>query len=55
MKEVKESLNFFTTFIMDHTTIYKYSPTQKDTSTPPDPSNVVPTNRRDPILEGGLL
>ena len=30
-----------------------YSPTQKDTSTPPDPTTVVPTNKRDPPLEGG--
>ena len=31
----------------------KSSPTQKDTSTPPYPTTVVPTNRRDPPLEGG--
>ena len=30
-----------------------YSPTQKDTSTPPDPTTVVPANRRVPPLEGG--
>ena len=29
------------------------SPTQKDTSTPPDPSTLVPANRRDPPLEWG--
>ena len=28
------------------------SPTQKDTSTPPDPTTVVPANRRAPPLEG---
>ena len=29
------------------------SPNQKDTSTPPDPTTVVPDNRRDPPSEGG--
>ena len=29
------------------------SPTQKDTSTTPDPTTVVPDNRRAPPLEGG--
>ena len=29
------------------------SPTQNDTSTHPDPTTVVPANRRDPPLEGG--
>ena len=29
------------------------SPTQKDTSTPPDPTTMVPDNRRAPPLEGG--
>ena len=29
------------------------SPTQKDTSTPPEPTNVVPVNRRYTPLEGG--
>ena len=30
-----------------------YSPTQNDTSTPPDPNIVVTYNRRAPTLEGG--
>ena len=29
------------------------SPTQKDISTPPEPTTVVPSNRRYPPLEGG--
>ena len=29
------------------------SPTQNDTSTPPDPTTAVPAHRRDPPLEGG--
>ena len=39
--------------MMDQTNISKSSPAQKDTPTPPDPTTVVPTNRRDPPLEGG--
>ena len=53
MKYIKETLKVFTTFMMDQNKIPKYSPTHKDTSTPPDPTTVVPTNRRDPPLEGG--
>ena len=32
--------------------IQKTSPSQKDTSTPPDPTTTVQTNRRAPPLEG---
>ena len=53
MKDIKETLKVFTTFMMDQTNISKSSPTLKDTSTPLDPTTVVPTNRRDPPLEGG--
>ena len=53
MIAITETLKVFTTFIMDHTNIPKYSPTQKDTSTPPDPTTLVPTNMRAPPLEGG--
>ena len=53
MKDIKETLKVFTTFMMDQTNISKSSPTQKDTSTPPDPITMVQTNRRDPPLEGG--
>ena len=53
MKYIKETLKVFTIFMMDQTNIPKSSPTQKDTSTPSYPTTVVPTNRRDPPLEGG--
>ena len=53
MKDIKETLKVFTTFMMDQTNNSKSSPTQKDTLTPPDPNTVVPTNRRDSPLEGG--
>ena len=39
--------------MMDQTNIYKSSPNLKDKSTPPDPTTVVPENKRDPPLEGG--
>ena len=52
MKDTKETLKFFTKFMMDKSNIPKSSPTQKDTSAPSDPTNIVPTNRRDPPLEG---
>ena len=52
MKDIKETLKVFTAFMVDQTNISKYSPTQKYTSTPLEPTTVVPTNRRDPPLEG---
>ena len=54
LTQITENLQFLTAFMMYHTNIYKSSPTQKDTSTPLDPTTVVPTNRRDPPLEGGV-
>ena len=53
MKDIKETLKVFTTFMMDKTNISKSSPSQKDTSTTPEPTTVVPTNRRATQLEGG--
>ena len=53
MIAITETLKVFTTFIMDHTNIPKYSPTQKDTLTPLEPNTVVPTNRRYPPLKVG--
>ena len=53
MKSIKETLKAFTTFMMGQTNILKSSLTHKDASTPPDPTTMVPTNRRDPLLEGG--
>ena len=37
----------------DKNNISKYSPAQKDTSNPTDPTTTVQTKRRDPPLEGG--
>ena len=53
MKDIKETLKVFTTFMMDHNNIPNSLPTQKDTSTPIDPTTAFPSNRRDPPLEGG--
>ena len=53
MKAIIETLKVFTTFMMDHTNIPKSSPTQKDTSTPQEPTTLVLTNRRAPPLVGG--
>ena len=39
--------------MMDQTNISKYSPTQKNTSTPPEPTTVVPDNKRPPLLDRG--
>ena len=38
--------------MMDQTNNSKSSPTQKDTLTPPDPTTVVPDNKRGTPLEG---
>ena len=46
--------NKLTTFMIDQTNISKSSPAQKDTSTPPDPTTTVQTNRKAPPLEGGI-
>ena len=54
MKDNKETLKVFTTFMMDQTNISKSSPSQKDTSTPLDPTTTVQTNKRAPPLEGGI-
>ena len=45
-----ENLQLLTAFITDKTNISKSTPAQKDTLTPPDPTTVVLTNRRDPSL-----
>ena len=39
--------------MMDHTNYSKLSPSQKDTSNPPDPTTMVLANRRSPPLDGG--
>ena len=53
MMQFTETLKVLTEFMMDKTKNSKYSPTQKDTLTPPDPITMIPSNRRSPPLEGG--
>ena len=48
-----EYLQVLTALMIYKNNISKSSPYQKYTSTPPEPTTVVPTNRRDPQLEGG--
>ena len=48
--QLTDNLNNLTEFMMDQTNNSKSSPTHKDTSTPTDPTTVVPTNRRSPPL-----
>ena len=50
LTQLTENLQVLTELMMDQTNISKSSPTQKYTSTPPDPTTVVPTNRRGPLL-----
>ena len=40
--------------MMDQTFISKFSPAQKDTTTPPNPTTTFQTNRMAPPLEGGI-
>ena len=40
--------------MMDQNNIWKSSPAHKDTSTHPDPTTTVQTNKRAPPLEGGI-
>ena len=54
IKDIKESINKLTTFMMDQTNIQKSSSAQKDTTTTPDPTTTVQTNRKAPPLEGGI-
>ena len=54
LKYIKETLKTFTAFMMDQINISKYSPAQKDKSTPTEPTTTVQTNKRDPPLEGGI-
>ena len=41
------------TSMMDQTNILKYSPAQKDSPKPPEPTTLVLENRRAPPLDGG--
>ena len=45
-----ENIPVLTALMTDKTNISESSPTQKDTSTPPDATTVVPTNKRGPPL-----
>ena len=54
LTQITEDLKVLTetiTSIMDQTNNSKLSPAQKDISTPPDPTTVVPDNRRAPTLD----
>ena len=54
-KETTETLKLILAEIkIDKNNISKSSPAQKDTSTPPNPTTTVHTNRRDTPLEGGI-
>ena len=53
LTRITEDIQKLTTFMMNQAKISKSSPAQKDTSTTPDPTTVVQTNRRDPPLKGG--
>ena len=53
LTKITEDIQNLTTLMMDQANISKSSPSQKDTSTPPDPTIMVQTNRRAPPLEGG--
>ena len=54
LKDIKETLKTFTVFMMDQIKISKSSLAQKDTSTPPDPTTTVQTNKKAPPLERGI-
>ena len=54
LKDIKETLKIFTAFMMDQLNISKFSPAQNDTSTPPEPTTTVQTNKRAPPLEVGI-
>ena len=53
IKQLTETLNKVLKGLTDKNNIQKSSPAQKDTTTPPDPTTTVQTNRKDPPLEGG--
>ena len=50
---ITENLKVFTAFMMDQTNNSKFLPDQEDTSTPPDPTTMVPANMRSISLDGG--
>ena len=52
LTKITEYIQKLTTFMMDQANISKSSPSQKDTSTPSDPTTVVPNKRRSLPLDG---
>ena len=55
LTQLTETFKVLTAFMMDHTNNSKSSPNHKDTSTPPDPTNMFSANIRAPPLEKGKL
>ena len=51
-EDFKEILTSSIISITDNINTLKYSPTQKDSPNPPDPTTLVMANRRDPPLDG---
>ena len=54
LTKITEDLQKLITLMMDQDNLSRSSPSQKDTSTPLDPTTTVHTNRRDPSLEVGV-
>ena len=54
MTLMMDQTNKLTTLMMDQANISKSSPSQKDTTTPPDSTTTVQTNRKAPTLEGEI-
>ena len=54
LTKITEYIQKLTTLMMDWDNISKFSPSQKDTSTPMNPTTTVQTNRMNPPLEGGI-
>ena len=53
MMKLVEYLKAMLAATIDHINTLKSSPTQKDPQKSPDPTTMVPANRRDPPLDGG--
>ena len=54
-EDFKAMLVSYIISIIDKVKTLKYLPTQKHSTKPPNPNNVVPSNRRAPPLVGGSL
>ena len=53
LTHITENLKVLTSFMMDQTNNLKFSPAQRYASTPPEPTTMIPANRRGPPLDGG--